>query len=63
MPGRTNSKDRIYWIVDPDERAITVLRLDGDRYVVHGLFTEGAAPSAYLPGFAVNVNEVWAAAA
>jgi Uma2 family endonuclease len=52
-----------YWIVDPDERAITVLRLEGDAYVVHGHFIEGTATSALLPGFVVVVAEVWAAAA
>ncbi len=51
-----------YWIVDPDERAITVLRLDGDQYAVHGRFTAGAATSALLPGFIVDVIGVWAAA-
>ena len=52
-----------YWIVDPDERAITVLRLDGDEYTLHGRFTDGMeASSARLPGFAVPVADVWAAA-
>jgi Uma2 family endonuclease len=51
-----------YWIVDPDEKAITVLRLQGDQYVEHGRFTEGNALSATIPGFAVSVTDVWAAA-
>lgn len=53
-----------YWIIDPDERIITVLRLEGGEYVEQGRFTDEAeAPSALLPGFAVPVTEVWAAAA
>ncbi len=51
-----------YWIVDPEESAITVLRLQNGEYVEHGRFTSGLAPSALLPGFAVDVAGVWAAA-
>jgi Uma2 family endonuclease len=51
-----------YWIVDPDEKAITVLRLEDDQYVEHGRFTDGEALSASIPGFAVSVADVWAAA-
>jgi Uma2 family endonuclease len=50
-----------YWIVDPDEKAITVLRLEGGQYVEHDPFTEGKALSASIPGFAVPVADVWAA--
>jgi Uma2 family endonuclease len=46
-----------YWIVNPLDQTITVLRLDGDRYVEHGVFRRGAqATSALLPGFAVGVS-------
>jgi Uma2 family endonuclease len=51
-----------YWIADPDERAITVLRLEGEEYVLHGRFTGGRATSALLGGFTVDVAGVWAAA-
>lgn len=52
-----------YWIIDPEEKAITVLMLQGEKYAVHGVFGEGqTATSILLPGFEVNVGEVWAAA-
>ncbi len=52
-----------YWLVDPDEAVITVLTLTGDSYAVHGEFASGAvASSALLPGFAVDVSAVLAAA-
>jgi Uma2 family endonuclease len=45
-----------YWIVDPKQKQITVLRLKGTRYVVHGAFKSGRqAQSHLLPGFAVDV--------
>jgi Uma2 family endonuclease len=51
-----------YWIVDPQERTITVLFLDGNNYRVHGVFGVGSrATSALLTGFAVSVDEVFAA--
>ncbi len=50
-----------YWIVDPRERLITVLRLRGQRYAVHGKFGAGArATSVLLKGFAVKVDDVFA---
>jgi Uma2 family endonuclease len=53
-----------YWIVDPQEGRITVLRLEGDRYVVHGEFLKGSkASSVLLPGFVVDVTEAFAAGA
>ena len=52
-----------YWIVDPEEKAIIVLRLEGDEYVEHGRFGPGqVATSHLLPGFEVAVDEVWATA-
>lgn len=48
-----------YWIVEPAAGTITVLRLDGDRYLTHGVFGRGAtATAATLPGFAVSVDMV-----
>ncbi len=48
-----------YWIVDPKEERITVLRLRGKRYVVHGEFGKGAtAVSHLLDGFAIKVDEI-----
>lgn len=52
-----------YWIVDPQQQTITVLKLDGDTYAIHGGFKIGAtATSALLRGFAVDVEAVFAAA-
>jgi len=52
-----------YWIVDLQERRITVLALDGRVYRVHGQFGPGTqATSVLLPGFAVAVDNVFAAA-
>ena len=47
-----------YWIVDPQEGHILVLRLAGKKYLVHGTFLKGTvATSALLPGFTVDVTE------
>ncbi|HVS36638.1 MAG TPA: Uma2 family endonuclease [Gemmataceae bacterium] len=46
-----------YWIVDPQEERITVLRLGRKRYAVHGEFNKGATASSHLlPGFTVDVS-------
>lgn len=51
-----------YWIVDPQQNTITVLALNGSTYAVHGEFGAGRrADSALLPGFAVPVDDVFAA--
>ena len=48
-----------YWIVNPEDETITVLRLAGAGYVEHGVFQRGdTATSVLLPGFAVAVNDV-----
>ena len=52
-----------YWIVDPQEEVIYVLRLEGKEYAEHGRFVAGdTATSTLLPGFTVPVADVWAAA-
>lgn len=52
-----------YWIVDPELLQITVLTLTAGTYRVHGEFAVGQdATSALLRGFAVSVDEVFAAA-
>lgn len=51
-----------YWIVSPEQELITVLRLETDAYVEHGVFRRGdVATSAFLPDFAVPVDDVLAA--
>lgn len=53
-----------YWIVDPQERQIRVLRLDEQgNYAVHGDFKPGhQATSVLLADFSVDVGEVLDAA-
>jgi Uma2 family endonuclease len=51
-----------YWIVDPQTQQITVLKLAGKQYDVHGVFGVGeTALSALLTGFSAPVTEVFAA--
>ncbi len=46
-----------YWIVDPLDERIIVLRLEGNRYHVHGEFGRGQqAASALLDGFVADVS-------
>src|SRR5205823_5454688 len=53
---------REYWIVDPEEKTITVLALTGKTYKVHGVFKDGEdATSKLLKGFKVAVRDVFAA--
>lgn len=48
-----------YWIVNPIEEVITVLRLAGDQYTEHGVFRRGdTATSALLEGFSISVDEL-----
>jgi len=48
-----------YWIVDPQEETVTVLRLEGGEYAEHGVFQRGeTATSSLLEGFAVEVISV-----
>ena len=50
-----------YWIVDPEERRVTVLTLRGDAYVTHGVFDQGTqATSLLLPTLKVDVAELFA---
>jgi len=53
-----------YWIVDPQQKRISVLTLDSAAgiYRVHGEFGTGQqAESVLLPGFVVSVDETFAA--
>ncbi|MCS6847557.1 MAG: Uma2 family endonuclease [Anaerolineae bacterium] len=52
-----------YWIVDPQAKIITVLKLCGESYAVHGEYGPGdVAESALLEGFRVEVDDIWRAA-
>jgi len=52
-----------YWIVDPQEKQITVLTLDGDSYATRGVFgVDDQATSKLLEGFGMSVAKVFAAA-
>lgn len=49
-----------YWIVDPRDHTITVLRLVSDAYQTHGVFAlDDVATSALLAGLSVPVNAVF----
>ena len=49
--------------MDPPEETVTVLTLEGEAYVEHGVFGGGeAATSVLLPGFSVDVTSVFDAA-
>ena len=48
-----------YWIVNPEEQTITVLKLEGGTFMIHGVFGRGEmATSALLTGFSVSVEAV-----
>jgi Uma2 family endonuclease len=48
-----------YWIINPLKNTISVLVLEGDAYVEHGVFQRGEyAASKLLDGFKVSVDEV-----
>ena len=48
-----------YWIVNPEEQTIAVLKLKDGVYIAHGVFGRGEiATSALLRGFTVSVDAV-----
>lgn len=52
-----------YWIVDPQEKQVTVWQLRDDSYALHGEFHDGElADSVLLAGLAINVGDVFRAA-
>lgn len=51
---------REYWLVDPDARTATVLRLGGSAFEVVGLYGEGQTmTSPTLEGFTADLNEIF----
>ncbi len=52
-----------YWVVDPRTETVTVFKLEDGRYVESGVYDRQArATSATLPGFGVEVGNVFDAA-
>lgn len=50
-----------YWIVDPLEKSVLVLRLDGSTFREHGRFGPGEqATSDVLTGLVVDCDAIWA---
>jgi Uma2 family endonuclease len=48
-----------YWIVNPEEASITVLKLENGAYIAHGVFGRGeTATSALLTDFTVSIDAV-----
>ena len=51
-----------YWIVNPLNQTVTVLRLDGDEFGEHGVFVRRQrTTSVLLSGFAIDVTAPFAA--
>ena len=49
-----------YWLVDPYDRSITVLLLEGDAYQTAGIYTEGdTLTSSTLSGFTLNLADLF----
>ena len=49
-----------YWLVDPDARTVTVLRLDAGAFEVAALYGEGQTmTSPTLAGFTADLNEIF----
>jgi Uma2 family endonuclease len=49
-----------YWIVNPQNETISILRLSGDAYHEAGVFRRGElAVSTLLVGFSVSVSTVF----
>ncbi|MFM9961695.1 MAG: Uma2 family endonuclease [Planctomycetaceae bacterium] len=49
-----------YWIIDPEQKRVSVLRLRGKTYRTHGEFGLGdMATSALLTGFAIEVKRLF----
>ncbi len=49
-----------YWIVNPQDESVTVLRLAGSRYAEHGTYRRGdTANSALLAGFTLSVSDLF----
>ena len=51
-----------YWLVDPDARTVTVLRLGEGAFEVEAIYGEGQTlTSPTLAGFTADLNEIFGA--
>jgi Uma2 family endonuclease len=49
-----------YWIVNPEDETVTILRLAGTSYVEHGRYSrDDTAQSPLLKGFSISVSDVF----
>lgn len=48
-----------YWIVDPDQRSVTVFELRGDRYDAGTSVSQGRIPSVVVPDLGLAVDEIF----
>jgi len=53
---------RLYWIVDPGKRMVTALTRRGDTWAEQRLDASAALATALLPGLAVKIADLFAAA-
>jgi Uma2 family endonuclease len=49
-----------YWMIDPEERIVSVLELANGVYVYHGYTGEGEVPLISIPGCSVDFRRVFA---
>jgi Uma2 family endonuclease len=52
---------REYWIVDPDEKTVSVYVLEGGRFVFYEYEWETAVQASALPGFTLELKSVFTA--
>ena len=51
-----------YWLIDPDARTVTVLRLGESAFEVEAIYGEGQTlTSPTLAGFTADLNEIFGA--
>jgi Uma2 family endonuclease len=54
---------REYWIVDPDEKTLDVYLLEGNRYVFSNYRGAAVVPSTVLPGFSLELKNIFTVSA
>jgi Uma2 family endonuclease len=48
-----------YWMIDPDEKIISVLELSGGRFIHHAFSGEDEVPLITVPGCIVDFKKVF----